>query len=166
MLGDFRSCQILWALRLLGGVGEAPIEMAVDTAIGIFDAPPVAAPKPEPIEAPAPETETSEVAMAPEPDPQPLPISEADASAEVISEPWRLAALRPTDEPNAPEPEPVRLELDTPGGAPARRGRAASSNADVGSVPSSAANKAIVSSTCLDAAACEPAATRLLTSTT
>ena len=39
MLGDFRSCQILWALRLLGGVGEAPIEVGGGHGLGIFEAP-------------------------------------------------------------------------------------------------------------------------------
>lgn len=116
MLGDFRSCQILWALRLLGGVGEAAIDVAVDTAIGIFDAPPVAAPSPEPV-APAPVFEEQVEASAPDPDPEPLPLSVADSTAEVISEPWRLAALRPTEEPQAPEPEPPRFLIDSPGDA-------------------------------------------------
>jgi hypothetical protein len=121
MLGDFRSCQILWALRLLGGVGEAPMEMAVDTAIGIFDAPPVAAEPlpPEPVapeEAPA-ELETA-AAQEPSPEPEAIPVSEADSSAEVISEPWRLAALRPTEEPKAPEPESILFQIDSVDDAP------------------------------------------------
>jgi len=95
VLGDFRSCQILWALRLLGGVGEAPLDVSLDSALGRFDAQPAVAAKP----APAPELER-----------KPIPLSEADTSAEVISEPWRLAAER---DPNAPPPPPSsRLQLD------------------------------------------------------
>ena len=82
MLGDFRSCQILWALRLLEAIGEAPLEVSIDKALGIVDA------QPAPAQEPA-------VAASAEPDPAPLPVSDADASTEVISEPWRLAALRP-----------------------------------------------------------------------
>jgi hypothetical protein len=123
MLGDFRSCQILWALRLLGGVGEAPMEMAVDTAIGIFDSLPTApVEQPAPVAAvepavPEPEAAPEEAphASVPEPAPQPIPLSEADDSAEVISEPWRLAALRPVDEP--PMPDPRALRVDSPADA-------------------------------------------------
>jgi hypothetical protein len=88
MLGDFRSCQILWALRLLDAIGEAPLDVSIDSALGIVDAPPA----PEPAAAAAAE-------------PAPIPLSEADTTAEVISEPWRLAALRPSAE-EAPAPEP------------------------------------------------------------
>ncbi len=132
MLGDFRSCQILWALRLLGGVGEAPMEMAVDTAIGIFDSLPAAPAAPEapaaPVEIAAPVAavepavtepenapEEAPRASVPEPAPEPIPLSEADNSAEVISEPWRLAALRPVDEP--PTPDPRALRIDSPADA-------------------------------------------------
>src|SRR4029077_4297538 len=80
MLGDFRSCQILWALRLLDAIGEEPLDVPIDSALGIVDA----SPAPEPAAAAA--------------DPAPLPLSEADTTAEVISEPWRLAALRPSEE--------------------------------------------------------------------
>jgi hypothetical protein len=136
MLGDFRSCQILWALRLLDGVGEAPLEVSVDTAIGAFDvlsasqsgvaaspsivieAPigalaPAAEPVAEPVEVianetPAPVAEDEiEPRRGPDPDPVPIELSEADNSAEVISEPWRLAAqTRPEPTPE-PAPEPV-----------------------------------------------------------
>jgi len=89
VLGDFRSCQIIWALRLLGGVGEAAIEVSVDSALGLLET--------QPAEAPA-----LPAAREPEPDRAPLPISEADDSAEVISEPWRLAAERPPAAASAP----------------------------------------------------------------
>jgi hypothetical protein len=92
MLGDFRSCQILWALRLLGAVGEAAIEVSVDSALGLLEATPVAA---------APPAATLE-----EPEPAPIPVSDADESAEVISEPWRLAAERPATPPAPPAPAP------------------------------------------------------------
>jgi hypothetical protein len=152
MLGDFRSCQILWALRLLGGVGEAPVDVSVDSALGLFDSAPVARQEPmaapqEPVAAiPEPEPEPEPVAVTPEADPDrtPIPLSDADESAEVISEPWRLAAeRRPVEaaaEPAdvvAPEPEmpeqveaveqieaveepamaPPRLQLDSPSDA-------------------------------------------------
>jgi hypothetical protein len=108
MLGDFRSCQILWALRLLEAIGEAPLDVSIDSALGIVDAQP----------APA-------VVAAAEPDPAPLPISHADTSAEVISEPWRLAAERPPvdaaqatapadetlDQVPEPEPDPTPLPM-------------------------------------------------------
>ena len=117
MLGDFRSCQILWALRLLDGVGEAALEVSVDTALGVFDALPAAEPatvadasvvdeapvvadtrevEPSPsmesIEAAAEIEVEAEPARGPDPDPAPIPLSNADESAEVITEPWRLAA--------------------------------------------------------------------------
>ena len=108
VLGDFRSCQILWALRLLEAVGEAPVEVSVDTALGVFDSPVAGdvSPEPEPqempveaIAVPVPEPEPeAEVARGPEPDPAPVPVSEADCSAEVISEPWRLAAEKRPDD--------------------------------------------------------------------
>ncbi len=111
LLGDFRSCQILWALRLLDAVGEAPVEASIDSALGVFDSPPVA-----PIEEPAEAAEDVpeqvqevvaaefEPAREPDPDPTPLPVSEADNAAEVISEPWRLAEeKRPDDSAHAME---------------------------------------------------------------
>ncbi len=100
VLGDFRSCQILWALRLLEAVGEAPVEVSVDTALGVFDSPVADDGSPEPesqersieaIAVPLPDPQ-------PEPDPAPVPVSEADCSAEVISEPWRLAAEKRPDD--------------------------------------------------------------------
>jgi len=106
LLGDFRSCQILWALRLLEGVGEAPVEVSVDTALGVFDSQPVAdeSPVAEPLEVAA-EAE-------PEPDPTPIPVSDADSEAEVISEPWRLAAeKRPDDATVAIPREDVEAAL-------------------------------------------------------
>jgi len=123
LLGDFRSCQLLWALRLLDAVGEAPVEVSVDTALGVFDSQPAAAepeatesaPEPEPAEAepaavaglmeeavaePAPEPDFApepEARREPDPDPIPLPVSDADNGAEVISEPWRLAEQKHVD---------------------------------------------------------------------
>ena len=104
LLGDFRSCQILWALRLLEAVGEAPVEVSIDTALGVFDSPLAAVeptvPKPQAMAVAAiavPEPE-AEVARGPEPDPAPIPVSDADNGAEVISEPWRLAAEKRPDE--------------------------------------------------------------------
>jgi hypothetical protein len=83
MLGDFRSCQILWALRLLGAIGEAPLDISIDSALGIMDAQAAPVPAPAPAEAPEPVS---------------IPLSEADTTAEVISEPWRVAAMRPEDD--------------------------------------------------------------------
>ena len=133
MLGDFRSCQILWALRLLGGVGEAALDVSVDSALGLFDATPVV--EPEPVAAtpeldPEPEPEPVAATPEPEPDPEPIPLSEADESAEVISEPWRLAAERrpePVEAAQEPakavEPEPIEAEheeVKEPAPAPPR----------------------------------------------
>ena len=110
LLGDFRSCQILWALRLLDAVGEAPVEVSVDTALGVFDAPHVAdvssaIPVSEPMAAAelAQETEPedepeAEAARGPDPDPTPIPLSDADNGAEVISDLWRLAAQKRPDD--------------------------------------------------------------------
>jgi hypothetical protein len=146
MLGDFRSCQILWALRLLEGVGEAPLEVSVDTALGVFDTvpaqAPVAAPQsvvipvvvdegpfaeevavagnatPEP-ESASPVEDEAGPARGPDPDPSPIPLSVADESAEVISEPWRLAAEKRPEPEIQPEVEAhpeteARFEIDTP----------------------------------------------------
>jgi hypothetical protein len=138
MLGDFRSCQILWALRLLGAIGEAPLDISIDSALGIMEAP--EAPAPAPPEAPAPAPipvseadTTAEVilepwrvaAMRPEVDapvaappsdaPPPLPVSAADAPAELISEPWQMAV--PDTVEDVPAPPPTKFELDSPGDA-------------------------------------------------
>jgi hypothetical protein len=110
MLGDFRSCQILWALRLLGAIGEAPLDISIDSALGIVDAQPAAETAPEPAPQEAPE-------------PAPIPLSEADSTAEVISEPWRVAAMRPEADASVAtppadassateEPEPSPSEAD------------------------------------------------------
>lgn len=123
MLGDFRSCQILWALRMLGAIGEAPIEVSVDavfTALDLkldakTDAASAWTPDPgEPaavVEAPA-QTEDESVALQdkPEPEPAPIPLSEADETAEIVSEPWRLAAERPAND--RPEDSPALLAAD------------------------------------------------------
>jgi hypothetical protein len=68
VLGDFRSCQILWALRILGGVGEAPMELSIDSALGAFESPRAAAPAPTasaPTEAPPALVAPPEVHAAP-----------------------------------------------------------------------------------------------------
>jgi hypothetical protein len=99
LLGDFRSCQILWALRLLEAVGEAPVEVSIDTALGVFDSQPVAGESPEANSAFEPESEpVAEAKREPDPDPTPIPLSDADNKAEVISEQWRLAAEKRPDD--------------------------------------------------------------------
>jgi hypothetical protein len=108
VLGDFRSCQILWALRLLGAIGEAPVEQTVDLALGVLDArPETAAPPQEPVPDTAPE-ET--------PEPTPIALSEADESAEIISEPWRLAGERPPEDRPAATPAVLPV-IDSPADA-------------------------------------------------
>jgi hypothetical protein len=124
VLGDFRSCQILWALRLLGAIGEAPLEQTIDAALGEMEVRPSVEPSStddaafevvaaHELEAPRP----------PEPDRPSITLSEADESAEVISEQWRLAAERPPeDRPDATpavlpqeEAEAPRFEMAEPG---------------------------------------------------
>jgi hypothetical protein len=117
VLGDFRSCQILWALRLLGGIGEAPLDVSLDSALGSFAPQPATAP-PASIPVLAVEAAAADdvpPGREPELDPTPIPLSEADATAEVISEPWRLAAERPPDE--VPMPTRPALALDLSGEA-------------------------------------------------
>jgi len=124
VLGDFRSCQILWALRLLGAIGEAPLEQTIDAALGDMDTRPVesSAPEPEPVAvAPSPtEDAPFEVVngnelpdgFAPvEPDGPALTVSEEEEGAEFIQEPWRLAA----DRPRAVDAEAPRFEMAEPG---------------------------------------------------
>jgi len=118
LLGDFRSCQILWALRLLEAVGEAPVEVSIDTALGVFDSQPVSVEAPtteqlatieEAAAVPEPEPEAQ---REPDPDPIPIPVSDADNGAEVISEPWRLAEeKRPDDATVAIPREEVEAAL-------------------------------------------------------
>jgi uncharacterized protein DUF4388 len=130
VLGDFRSCQILWALRLLGAIGEAPLEESVDAALGEMEARP----------APESETEREPVAVAPsatedvpfevvtgnelpgpstiEPERPTVTLSAPDESAEIITEPWRLAADRPATTPAVlaeQAPPPPTFELGEPG---------------------------------------------------
>jgi hypothetical protein len=127
MLGDFRSCQILWALRLLGAIGEAPLEASVDAVLTGLDV--------KPVEMAAPATEANPEVAAQEPpslakiadpaveepvyaeppdqprqdkhefEPRAIPVSEADDSAEIVSEPWRLAAEKAPDD----RPEPIAV---------------------------------------------------------
>jgi hypothetical protein len=110
VLGDFRSCQILWALRLLGAIGEAPLEQSVDAVLTTLDVKPAPVPQtmpeaaPEPAMAMADEPEPAETAPR-KPTPDSIPVSEADESAEIVSEPWRLAAERP------PEPPVIQVPL-------------------------------------------------------
>ncbi|HJQ98902.1 MAG TPA: DUF4388 domain-containing protein, partial [Candidatus Polarisedimenticolaceae bacterium] len=118
VLGDFRSCQILWALRLLGAIGEAPLEQTIDAALGEMESRPVEA------VAPSPEDDTPfEVVVGNELPDAPVPVesetsvslSEADPDAELISEQWRLAADRPKGE-DRPEATPAVLpeEVEAP----------------------------------------------------
>ena len=129
VLGDFRSCQILWALRLLGAIGEAPLEDSVDAALGEMEAHPT--PEPEPVAlVPSPAedapfevvigNELPDTPRAIEPERPTVSVSEADESAEVITEQWRLAAAE--DRPEAApallareEDPPPRFELGEPG---------------------------------------------------
>jgi hypothetical protein len=135
VLGDFRSCQILWALRLLGAIGEAPLEASVDAVLTTLDV--KAAPVPAPDAEPAPaavvesvaetvEAEREEVAPEPTPEPaleasseperSPIPLSEADETAEIVSEPWRLAAeKRPEQTPATPEAIVPEIEVPADG---------------------------------------------------
>jgi hypothetical protein len=101
LLGDFRSCQILWALRLLDAVGEAPVEVSVDTALGVFDSPPVAA-EPRPF-APQP--------LEPVPA-DPVPVESASVEVEPV-EAEQVEAEPVEAEPVEAEPveaEPVQAE--------------------------------------------------------
>ena len=113
VLGDFRSCQILWALRLLGAIGEAALEASVDAVLTTLDttaAIHAETPAPEPVseaEA-APETVA---ARAPDADRQPIPLSSADESAEIVSEPWRLAAEKA---PEGYTPRRSEVEAEEP----------------------------------------------------
>lgn len=100
VLGDFRSCQILWALRLLGAIGEAPVEASVDAALNALETKPVTGPD---AERQAPSAPQPEIDVEPAPvaaaDPTPIPVSEMDDSAEIVSEPWRLAAEKAPEAP-------------------------------------------------------------------
>lgn len=64
-LGDFRVCQTLWALRLLGAVAEAPLDDAIDMAFGgSLAAPEAPAEPPAPVEAaPIPPAEVTDEAF-------------------------------------------------------------------------------------------------------
>jgi hypothetical protein len=114
VLGDFRSCQILWALRVLGAIGEAPLEASVDAVLTTLDAVP-AAPVAQPPAFEAPLEAEPEAAVVPEPEvePQPIPLSSADESAEIVSEPWRLAAEKPPAPPESAAP-PAESVVETP----------------------------------------------------
>jgi hypothetical protein len=108
VLGDFRSCQILWALRLLGAIGEAPVEQTVDLALGVLDAKSeTVAPPQEPV---------IDTAPGETPEPTPIALSEADDSAEIISEPWRLAGERPPEDRPAATPAVLPM-IDSPADA-------------------------------------------------
>ncbi|HEX6853516.1 MAG TPA: DUF4388 domain-containing protein [Candidatus Polarisedimenticolaceae bacterium] len=53
-LGDYRVCQTLWALRLLGAVAEAPLDEAIDMAFGGAPAAPAESSEPPAPVEPAP----------------------------------------------------------------------------------------------------------------
>ena len=108
VLGDFRSCQILWALRLLGAVGEAPVEVSVDAMLGALDAKVAAAPR-EIVDGAGEEVPAAAI----ESEPEPIPVSQADETAEVITEPWRLAAERAPEDRPASTPA-VLVSIETP----------------------------------------------------
>lgn len=129
VLGDFRSCQILWALRLLGAIGEAPLEESVDAALGEMEAHPApeeapdATPVPVPVAVAPSATEDvpfevvtgNELPDGPhaiEPERPTVTLSDADESAEVITEQWRLAADRPASD--RAEATPALLAEETP----------------------------------------------------
>jgi hypothetical protein len=141
VLGDFRSCQILWALRLLGAIGEAQLEASVDAVLTTLDVKPAPAPPataetaPEPVPEVAAEpeavveepsaavvteslTETApEPAPEPEPERQPIPLSEADETAEIVSEPWRLAAEKGPERPRETSETSLSM-VESPDDAP------------------------------------------------
>lgn len=107
VLGDFRSCQILWALRLLGAIGEAPVDVSVDSALDRLDEARAAEPTlEEAFEHPA---------AVPEPEAAQLPLSEADPVVDYVSEPWRLAADRAPEKPA--DADPVAFQFDSPADA-------------------------------------------------
>ena len=117
VLGDFRSCQILWALRLLGAIGEAPLEQTIDAALGEMPEPLSVAPSPAddmPFEVVI-GNELPDGPVPVEPERPTVSLSEADPDAELISEQWRVAADRPKGE-DRPEPTPAVLaeEIETP----------------------------------------------------
>ena len=125
VLGDFRSCQILWALRLLGAIGEAPLDQTIDAALGETPLPLAVVPSPAD-DTPFHIVVGNELPDAPapvEPERPTVTLSEADPDAELINEPWRLAADRPkgADRPEATpavlaeEAEAPRFEMAEPG---------------------------------------------------
>jgi hypothetical protein len=120
MLGDFRSCQILWALRLLGAIGEAPLDISIDSALGIMDA--HAAPEPAP-------------ALAEATEPASIPLSEADTTAEVISELWRVEAMRPEGDASVAMPPAEAPPPESEAAAPPIPVSAADAQAEVISEP-------------------------------
>jgi hypothetical protein len=124
VLGDFRSCQILWALRLLGAIAEAPLEDSVDAVLTSLDVHPARATAPE--EDPAPGVAAASVdgpaaersdELIPEPADEgertPIPLSDADETAEIVSEPWRLAAEKAPEQSPGASPAPVS-EVESP----------------------------------------------------
>jgi hypothetical protein len=134
VLGDFRSCQILWALRLLGAIGEAPLEETIDAALGEMESRPVesAARDAEPLAVAAADDTPFEVVngnelpegfVAVEPDVPAVTVSEEEEGAEFIKEAWRLAADRPRGEDRpaatpavlAEQVEAPRFEMAEPG---------------------------------------------------
>jgi hypothetical protein len=140
-LGDFRICQILWALRLLGAVQTIAASEATEAAREPRDlkGPSGTEPAPEHAETAAEEPsfpaatgepffpDTTDEALAAEPEPIPV-AEEKDAGAEVVTEMWRLAQepfgpppLEESAEASGPETEsdPSVKALDEPADAAA-----------------------------------------------
>jgi hypothetical protein len=145
-LHDFRICQILWALRLLGAVRTTAVAEVAEIAREprYADGPSGTEPSPEHAETAAEAPffpgaieepsfpDTTDEALAAEPEPIPV-AEEKDAGAEVVTEMWRLAQEpfgppvleeEPTERP-APETEsdPGVQALDEPADDDAVGGR-------------------------------------------
>jgi hypothetical protein len=125
VLGDFRSCQILWALRLLGAIGEAPLEETIDAALGEMESRPVESAPVEaaPLAVAAADDTPFEVVngnelpegFAPaERDVPAVSVSDEEEGAEFIKEAWRLAADRPREDRPAATPAVLAEQVEAP----------------------------------------------------
>jgi len=134
LLGSFRSCQILWALRLLGAIGPAPAESgtkpdasesrttggeAGDTPNSETAPRGVAGPAPEPAPDPEPVFATElEALPVSEPGPEPAPEPEPVFATEIEALPVSESAPEPEPEPEPeerrePEADPMPVPLAT-----------------------------------------------------